>query len=329
MKRANTTATMKDVAHEAGVALGTVSKVVNGQPVGSSYKQRVEAAIQKLNYQVNSYAQGFKANKTYTVALLIPNIYEPYYAALTYHINLALLQRKYKMQLYSTDSDPEREQTYINMIQQNKVDGIIGLTCNPNLIIAEGTPFIALEHSIGSDIPCVVSDNYIGGQLAAEKLADFGCKKVALLYISSSSNTELKKRKSGFETECSTRNLHYEAQSISSSDSYDKFLPFLNKHISEGKLSFDGIFCASDHLAYYIIEILQKLNIKIPEDVQIIGYNGISFFKEGKYIYSTIVQPISKIAETCVEMLLLEKTPAKSLQICLPVTYSYGGTTIE
>ena len=90
---------MKDVAREAGVALGTVSKVVNGLPVGDSYKIRVEEAIRKLNYQINSYAQGLKASKTHTVALLIPNTLEPFYASLTYHINLALLKRKYRMLL--------------------------------------------------------------------------------------------------------------------------------------------------------------------------------------------------------------------------------------
>ena len=67
MNRTNSTPTMKDVAAEAGVALGTVSKVVNGLPVGDSYRVRVEEAIRKLNYQVNSYAQGLKLNKTRTV----------------------------------------------------------------------------------------------------------------------------------------------------------------------------------------------------------------------------------------------------------------------
>lgn len=73
MKKENSAPTMKDVAREAGVALGTVSKVVNGLPVGEPYRLRVEEAIRKLNYQVNSYAQGLKASKTYTAALLIPN----------------------------------------------------------------------------------------------------------------------------------------------------------------------------------------------------------------------------------------------------------------
>lgn len=82
MKKENSAPTMKDVAREAGVALGTVSKVVNGLPVGESYRIRVEDAIKKLNYQVNSYAQGLKANKTYTVALLLPNTQNPFFASL-------------------------------------------------------------------------------------------------------------------------------------------------------------------------------------------------------------------------------------------------------
>ena len=78
MKSEHSIPTMKDVAKEAGVALGTVSKVVNGIPVGESYRLRVEDAIKKLNYQVNSYAQGLKASKTYTIALLIPNTKDPF-----------------------------------------------------------------------------------------------------------------------------------------------------------------------------------------------------------------------------------------------------------
>ena len=93
---------MKDVAREAGVALGTVSKVVNGIPVGESYRTRVEDAINKLGYQVNSYAQGLRADKTHTVVFLIPNTTEPFYASLTYHVNLVLLRQGYRMLLCCT-----------------------------------------------------------------------------------------------------------------------------------------------------------------------------------------------------------------------------------
>lgn len=329
MKKDHFMPTMKDVAKEAGVALGTVSKVVNGIPVGESYRIRVETAIKKLNYQVNSYAQGLKANKTYTVALLIPNTRNPFFASLTYYINLALLKRKYRMLLCSTDFDSKQEQEYITMAQQNKVDGIIGLTYNPNLIIEETTPFVAIDRSMSPKIPCVASDNFAGGQLAAEKLAALGCKNVAFLRIGSSLTNEPNKRKAGFENGCLSCGLSYEMKIIDDGMPLEEFDEFLMNHIHNEKLSFDGIFCVTDNLAYHILKTLKRLHIKVPEDVQVIGFDGIRFFDDKDYVCSTIMQPVPEIAEMCVELLLQENMLAKPPLVCLPVSYVYGGTTKE
>lgn len=329
MRRENSTPTMKDVAQEAGVALGTVSKVVNGLPVGESYRIRVEEAIQKLNYQVNSYAQGLKANKTYTVALLIPNTTTPFFASLAYHINIALLKRKYRMLLCSTDYDSGLEQEYVKMAQKNMVDGIIGLTYNPNLIVDESTPFIAIDRSMGPKIPCVASDNFAGGQLAAEKLADLGCKNVAFLRTGSSLTNEPNKRKAGFENGCLSRGLNYEMKILNDGEPFEGFEKFLSEHIYNGKLSFDGIFCVTDDLAYSIINVLLRLGQKVPEDVQVIGFDGTRHFGNKDYICSTIVQPIPEIAEMCVELLLQESMITKPPLVCLPVSYAYGKTTSE
>lgn len=329
MKNENSTPTMKDVAKEAGVALGTVSKVVNGLPVGESYRIRVEDAIRKLNYQVNSYAQGLKASRTYTIALLIPNTYEPFYASLTYHINIALMKRKYRMLLCATDFDPQQEQEYVTMAQHNKVDGIIGLTYNPELIVEDNTPFVSIDRSMGPNIPCVACDNFAGGQLAAEKLADLGCKNVAFLRIGSSLVNEPNKRKAGFENGCLSRGLSYETKILNDGDPYEEFEQFLSEHISSGKLSFDGIFCVTDRLAYQISNTLHKLHQRIPDDVQLIGFDGIRSFGDIDYYCSTIVQPVPEIAEMCVDLLLRENMMVKPPLVCLPVTYAYGGTTLE
>lgn len=320
---------MKDVAAEAGVALGTVSKVVNGLPVGDSYRIRVEEAIKKLNYQVNSYAQGLKLNKTHTAALLIPNTQEPFYGSLAYHINISLLKRKYRMLLCSTDYNMGQEQEYIKMAQQNKVDGIIGLTYNPDLVIEEGTPFVAIDRSLGAKIPCVASDNFAGGQLAAEKLADLGCKHVAFLRTGASLTNEPNKRKAGFENGCLSRNLSYEMKILNDGDPYEAFEEFLTAHMREGKLAFDGLFCVTDSLAYYIMKILRRLNQRVPEDVQVIGFDGIRHMGVQDYVCSTIVQPVADMAEMCVELLLQENMQVKPPLVCLPVTYAYGGTTSE
>lgn len=329
MKKENNPPTMKDVAQEAGVALGTVSKVVNGIPVGSSYRIRVENAIQKLNYQVNSYAQGLRSNKTYTVALLVPNTQTPFFALLAYHINLSLLKRKYKMLLCSTDFDPGLEQEYVNMVELNKVDGIIGLTYNPDLVIENGTPFVSIDRSMGANIPCVASDNFAGGQLAAEKLADLGCRNVAFLRIGSALDNEPNKRKAGFENGCQARGLSYEMKIINDGEPFEEFVTFLTDHLRNGKLSFDGIFCVNDSIAYRIIKVLRKLNHRVPEDVQVIGFDGTRYFGDLDYICSTIVQPVPEIAEMCVELLFQESMSVKPPLVCLPVTYAYGGTTLD
>lgn len=329
MRNKNSAPTMKDVALEANVALGTVSKVINGLPVGESYRIRVEEAIKKLNYQVNSYAQGLKASKTYTVAVLMPNTLHPYFAWLTYEINLSLLKRKYRMLLCCTDYNHSVEQEYVTMAQQNKVDGIIGLTYNPDLQVGENVPFVSIDRSMGSHSPCIASDNFAGGQMAAEKLADLGCKNVAFLRIGSSLDNEPNKRKAGFENGCLARNLQYTSKILWDGDSLDEFEFFLAEHMHNGKLDFDGLFCGTDMVAYRILKILKKLNVKVPDDVQIIGFDGIRNLNEGDYICSTIVQPVHDIAEMCVELLLQENMTSKPPLVCLPVSYLYGGTTKE
>jgi LacI family transcriptional regulator len=317
---------MKDVAKEAGVALGTVSKVVNGIPVGESYQIRVEEAIQKLNYKVNSYAQGLKAEKTYTVALLVPNTNNPFFASLVYHINMELSKRNYRMLLCCTDNNPNSEQEYVRMAQQNQVDGIIGLTYNPNLSVESNTPFVSIDRSMGTTIPCVACDNFGGGQLAAEKLADFGCKKVAFLRIGSSLTNEPNKRKAGFENGCLARGLEYEMKILNDGDSLEEFRIFLEDHFHDGRLDFDGIFCVTDMLAYEVIGMLVQMNLRIPEDVQVIGFDGIKLFGD-MYVCSTIVQPLPEIAQMCVDLLLQDNVSSKPPLVCLPVSYEPGGTT--
>ena len=81
--KAGSNPTMKDVARECGLSLATVSKVINGQPVGKISRQKVEAAIEKLGYRVNAYARALKSSKTYSVALVMPSLKHPFFAHLT------------------------------------------------------------------------------------------------------------------------------------------------------------------------------------------------------------------------------------------------------
>ena len=320
---------MKDVALEAGVALGTVSKVINGVPVGDSYRRKVEEAIKKLNYQVNSYAQGLKAHRTNTVAFLVPNTTNPYFATLTHYVNLSLMKRNYRMLLCCTDFNPALEQDYVSMVHKNQVDGIIGMTYNPDLIVDENTPFVSIDRCLSPQIPCISSDNFAGGQLAAEKLADLGCTHVAFMRIGSSLTNEPNKRKAGFENGCLMRGLTFESLLLDDGTPLEAFTDFLREHVRNGRMEFDGIFCGTDYYAVQVRNSLAELGFSVPGDVQLIGFDGVRMFPDSPLLCSTIVQPVEDIAQLCVDFVLQEGMATKPPLICLPVRYEAGGTTRE
>lgn len=324
----NTAPTMKDVAKEAGVALGTVSKVFNGIPVGESYRVKVEDAAKKLGYQVNQYARGLKTNKTNCVALIIPSLIHPYFALLTQELTKALAHRGYRTMLLLTDFDPQAEQSCIQMMQQNKVDGAIGLTYNPNLVLDENLPFVAIDRYFSATVPCVSSDNFGGGRMAAQKLVELGCNRLAFIRTASPVPGETDKRRHGFESYCLSQKVDYEIlELIGTGEDDPRFEEFLRSHIVDGKLTIDGIFCGTDRMASAIRNLLLDLGIGVPDDVQIIGFDGLRLFGDQEYYCSTIVQPVEQIAQTCVNLVLAEDRGTMPAMICLPVTYAAGRTT--
>lgn len=230
-----TAATMSDVAREAGVALGTVSKVINGQRVGESYRLKVEAAVKKLNYQVNNNARSLKTDHTNTIAFIVPNTITPYFALLTHHINMALERRNYKMLLCFTEYNREREQDFIQMVRQNRADGIIALTYNPHLEIPDDIPFVTIDRFFSVSVPCVASDNFAGGRMAACELAKRGCKRVAFMRIGSLLTNEPNKRKDGFISGCMEFGLSYECLLLNDGMPASGFEDFLRSHMENGQ----------------------------------------------------------------------------------------------
>lgn len=325
----NAPPTMKDVAAEAGVALGTVSKVFNNIPVGESYRQKVLAASQKLGYQVNQYARGLRASTTNTVALILPGVDHPFFSSLAQQVCLALTQQNYRMLLYVTGSHPDVEQACINMVRQNKADGIIGLTYNPKLQIDEDLPFVSLNRCFSPSIPCVSSDNYGGGRMAAEKLILLGCHHLAFLRTGSVQPGETEKRGAGFESVCQSQGIPYDKLRLNDGEPLSRFQDFLEAHIVDGKLDIDGIFCSTDKLAWHIESVLKDMGLSVPEDVQLIGYDGIRRFGSDELYCSTIVQPVAKLAQASVDLLLTKDRSNIPALVCLPVTYAPGGTTRE
>ena len=320
---------MADVAREAGVALGTVSRVVNGQQVGAEFRQKVEAAIERLGYRYNSSGRALRTDTTNTVALIIPNTVNPFFGLLVHHINMALEKRDYRMLLCFTEYDRNREKEYIDMVQQNRVDGVIALTYNPDLVIPDDIPFVTIDRFFSVSVPCVAADNFGGGIIAARKLYELGCRRAAFLRIGSRLTNEPSKRKDGFVSACVEMGLPFEVMALEDGQPFSEFERFLEDRLHGGRLDFDGLFVGTDSLAWSIIQALKKMNLRVPEDVQVIGFDGIRMFGDQELAVSTIVQPVQEIAETCVSTVLSKQMSNVPSLICLPVHYEYGGTTRE
>lgn len=327
MGKKNSPPTMKDVSREAGVSLGTVSRVFNRLPVGEENRKRVEDASRKLGYQVNSSARSLRTNRTNTVALIWPCIHNPFYASLAEEIVSELMLRDYRPILMLTDYDYAAEQKCVDLVRQNQVDGIIALTYNPALDIDASVPFVSIDRHYAPHVPCVSSDNYGGGQLAAEKLLEYGCKRLLFLRIGSDLTSEADRRGMGFESVCRFRAVDYEMVILNDRDTEEPFFRFLEEHIRDGVLDYDGIFCNTDRLACHIRDFLSQMGIRVPEDVQIIGYDGATNYVSGLPYCSTIIQPVKQMARAAVDLLLDTERKGHPAVMCLPISFAPGGTT--
>ncbi len=327
MAREKSGATIKDVAQEAGVAIGTVSKVINGLPVGEDYRIRVEKAIKKLDYSVNLCAKGLRGSRTHMIAVLLPNLSDPYCAQLAGCISRQLAKQNHKMILCLTDGDPKAEQLYVTAAEQQMTAGVICLSYNPKLQPPQNIPCVSIDRYFGGKIPCVSSDNFGGGYLAAKKLAENGCTRLVFFRVGPRMPNEPDKRKDGFVRACEEMGLPCLLKLENDCAPYSVFEDYLQEHMCGGRLDFDGIFCVTDRLAHQIRGSLQMIGVRVPEDIQIIGFGGIRSFGDLEFDSSTIVQPLEELAETCVNLVLNHRPEKAPALICLPVRYAYGGTT--
>jgi LacI family transcriptional regulator len=321
---------IKDVAELAGVGVGTVSRVINNHPtVKPDTREKVNAAIKQLNYIPNEVARNFKMQKSTMVALLLPSIWHPFFSELAYFIEDELDREGFKLILCNSGGRPDKELYYLDMLNQNKVAGIIGITYNEiEDSVSTDIPIISIDRHFGKKITCVTSDNYTGGQLAVRELVKAGAKKLAYIGIKSSVYSEVILRKDGFIDEAQSLGIEYiiyeETDDIYNDDRY--FENFFNR---KEHSNVDGIFANTDLLAAKYIDKANQLGIRTPEDVKVIGYDGIQDNKLFHPILSTIRQPVEEMARTSVK-LLLRKIEGEKLEqeiYRIPIMYREGETT--
>ena len=319
--------TMKDVAALAKVGVGTVSRVLNNSgAVKESTRRKVEAAMKELNYIPNAYARGLKMNKTNTVALIIPTIWHPFFSEFAYYVESNLAEHKYKMLLCNSDVSSDKELEYIQMVQENKVDGIIGITYSDlDNFVSSHLPFVTIDRHFKEETVCVTSDNFHAGQLAVEKLVEKGCHKLGYIGTHSRFPTETTKRRDGFKAKAEQMGMPYAIY-----DGEDPVIEFKQeiRTFFEENPDVDGIFAHTDFIALDILEVLEEMKRNVPEEVQIIGCDGIKMESGRRQIVSTIRQPVDLMAKAAVEK-IIQVIDGESVRtkITLPVHYVEGPTT--
>ncbi|EFU73187.1 LacI family DNA-binding transcriptional regulator [Enterococcus italicus] len=320
--------TMKEVAQLAGVGVGTVSRVLNNGSVKDSTRKRVERAIAELNYQPDIYARGLKTNRSNTVALILPSVWHPFFSELAFHVESHLEKNNYKLYLCNSNGNSAKEREYLQMVKQNKVDGIIGITYSDiDEYVSSNLPFVSIDRYFTEDVNYVTADNAAGGRLAVDELLKHGCKELAYIGGYQDTPNETKNRRKYFEISCKSKNITCHI--------LDMLEPLTNVSEKVCELltnypGIDGIFTINDSIALDVVEILKTMGKRVPDDIQVIGFDGQRTSEGSNYLVSTIAQPIELMAQEAVDVLLkVINGKEVSKRTVLPVTFKKGGTTIE
>ncbi|NOU76703.1 LacI family DNA-binding transcriptional regulator [Paenibacillus sp. LMG 31458] len=321
---------IKDVADLAGVAVGTVSRVINNHiSVKAETREKVKAAIQQLGYIPNEVARNFKMQKSKMVALLLPSIWNPFFSELAYYIEDELDREGFKLILCNSGGKPDKELYYIDMLNQNKVAGIVGITYNDiEDSVSTDIPIVSIDRHFAKKITCVTSDNYAGGRIALRELVKAGAKKPAFLGAVTSVYSETMLRRKGFVDEAEAQGIEYivyeESDPIIDDNKY-----FGNFFKVKEHRDVDGIFAITDIFAAKYIDRAKAYGIRTPEDVKVIGYDGIQDNQLFHPILSTIRQPVEEMARTSVKLLLrkIEDETLEQETYRIPVIYRAGETT--
>lgn len=320
-------ATLKDVAKEAGVGLGTASRALSGiGSISSKSYDKVMAAAKKLDFVPNQVARNLKKQTTGCVALAIPVIFHPFFSKLAFCCENQLYKYGYRLIIVNSQDDKKKETTVFDMIKQQRVDGIIICTHYTYEGIDPTLPIVTIDGQIHRSFPCVTCDNYNASYNAVKRLYDSGARKIGCVSGTTESFSETSYR---FQAYCDCiEKLGLEQRLIKTNF----------KHGVEGKIvadfleafpDVDAVFAASDVLALILCGELKKLGRRVPEDVQVIGFDGVVDSSITAINLSTIVQNVEQMAKIAVDLLLDRingvQTPER---IQVEAAFKLGDTTL-
>ncbi|MBS3970679.1 MAG: LacI family DNA-binding transcriptional regulator [Clostridia bacterium] len=309
--------TTKDVAKKAGVSQATVSRVLNGHHyVNVETKEKVLKIIKELGYQPNHIARSMALQKTNALGLIVSDIVNPFYSEIAKNIIDEAKRLGYEIILCNTDHDPEVQNFYIEFLKQRRVDGIIFASVKlkdkeVERLVTANFPCIFINSRLKlKKASFVVTDNKKGAKLAINHFIDLGHKRIGFISGPSTISTA-QERLEGYKEALLAKGLAIDDNYIKDQSFNPKYAYQATRELLNMPVPPTAIFVANDVMAFKVMEALLDLDLDIPGDVAIIGYDDVVMSGHKRIGLTTVAQDKSRIGRLAVEGLIqmIDKGP--------------------
>lgn len=319
-------ATIKDVAAYANVSIATVSRVMNKNgKVGPAAELRVLEAIEKLGYQSNALASGLRTKVTSTIGLVVNNIYNPFYAALTKGVEDVAWQHDYSLILCNSGADPEQERKCLEVLLKRQVDGIIVSSTGGNKrllqrVVDQEIPVVQVDRQIpGLEIDTVVVDNWRGSFEAIQHLCKLGHTRIGAIMGPQKVSTG-RDRLQGYLDALKEMGLPVDESLIKEGDFFKDSGYRLCNELLELPSPPSAIFAANNEMAQGAIEAIFQRGLKIPSDVAFVTFDDPEWATFLESPLTVIRQPVYAMGMTGANRLfgrILRSLPSDPVHVVL------------
>ncbi len=322
-------ATIKDVAKKANVSVATVSRVLNRSGyVNAETRKLVEAAIKELNYVPNELARSLYKKQSKIIGLVVPHLSTYFFSELIETIEEYFAEDNYKLMIFNVREDLSQEEKVLHVFSQYNIDGLIVVTHIPEIqnFLKLDIPMIMIDHKSEDNIISISSNNVDGGRQAAEHLVENGCQY--FLHVRGPSVLlTVQDRSKGFNEVIDRYGFKRFALDL---DFRKPDILDIQKFIQNHPKA-DAIFCDSDTMAITTIRGLHLLGKKVPDDIQVVGFDNIELSELITPSLTTIQQNIHIIAKHAHEKMigLINGNKDFKSHYSLPVTLIKRESTIK
>jgi DNA-binding LacI/PurR family transcriptional regulator len=290
--------TIDDVAKKAGVSKTTVSRVLNGNysQTTAETKDRVLTVIREMKYHPNPMARGLKQMRTKIIGIVLSNLSNPFWATVLEGVEDTCRLSGYSLMICNSSEDPAREAELFEDFQLRQVDGIIVNPTVKNKALFEDLeqkryPLVVINRKIeGIEVDYVVVDNIKGAKLAVNHLVDHGRNNIVAFVYRPQGISTWQERMDGFKEALSERGIAgHERSVIEVSQGTGNAKKMAVEYFTTARA--DAVFSTNNMMTLEILEGFKELNIRVPEDVALIGYDETVWAKHLNPPLTTVRQP--------------------------------------